>query len=421
MDIKIEPQLLKGEVEAISAKADGHRVLIAAALADKATKIRIDTWSEDLEATFFVLTRMGMKSSWGKNHVLTVVPIEEMPCTRTLNCGNSGSTLRFLFPLGAALGCNGFTYTGSERLSERPMAPLIDAMRRHGVVIHGEKLPLRVAGQLHGGTYTLPGNVSSQFVSGLLFALPLLIGDSRLLLTSAPESNAYIEMTIDTLKRFGVTIRRDGCRFDIKGRQTYVSPGEIDVEKDWSNAAFWLAAGAIGKEVTVDGISFDSLQSDKAIFPLIKKMFGEEAETPVKGVTIRKKTLTAIDIDASQIPDLVPILAVLGCAANGTTTIYNAERLRIKESDRLKAITKNLAALGADIEETADGLKIHGGKKLNGGIVAGFNDHRIVMACAIASLLAKGEITITGADAVNKSYPGFFDDFQSLGGKINVL
>ena len=422
MDIKIKPHRLSGAIEGIAAKADGHRVLIAAALADKATEIQIDTWSEDLEATLEVLTRMGMTSRRDQDNILIVFPIEEMPCTRTLDCGNSGSTLRFLFPLGAALGCNGFTYIGSERLSERPMGPLIEAMRRHGVLIDGEKLPLRVAGQLHGGDFRLPGDVSSQFVSGLLFALPLLIADSRLTLSSAPESDAYIEMTMDTLKKFGVKITRDGCRFTIPGRQRYVSPGKIRVEKDWSNAAFWLAAGAIGGEVRVDGVDEASLQSDKAIVDLIRQMCGREtASEPIPGVTVRKQILTAIDIDAAQIPDLVPILAVLGCAARGTTTIYNAARLRIKESDRLKAITENLAALGADIKETADGLVIRGGKPLHGGVVQGHDDHRIVMASAVASLLADGEITIRGAEAVNKSYPGFFNDFKALGGHADVL
>lgn len=421
MDIKIKPRILNGEVRAIDSKADGHRILIASALADGPTKIKIDTWSEDLEATLHVLTRMGMGSRWHKDHSLTVQPIEEMPCTGTLDCGNSGSTLRFLFPLAAALGCNGYTYTGSQRLGERPMEPLIKVMASHGVLIRGEKLPLHVAGQLHGGIYRLPGDVSSQYISGLLFALPLLIADSRLILTSAPESDAYIDMTVDTLAKFGVKIQRDGCCFTIRGRQTYVSPGEITVEKDWSNGAFWLVAGALGKEISVNGLHGDSLQSDRAIMSLIKKMWGETAEEPLEAVTISKKELTAIDIDASQIPDLVPILAVLACAAQGTTVIYNAKRLRLKESDRLKAMTDNLSRLGADIKETADGLTIRGGKPLNGGVVQGYDDHRIVMACAVASLLAKGDITIVGAEAVNKSYPGFFADFQSLGGKIDVL
>lgn len=421
MDIKIKPQILSGEVSAIASKADGHRILIAAALADRPTEIKIDTWSEDLDATLQVLSRMGMGSRWHKDHLLTVYPIEEMPCTRTLDCGNSGSTLRFLFPLAAALGCNGYTYTGSQRLGERPMEPLIKAMRRHGVLISGEKLPLRVSGQLHGGIYELPGDVSSQYVSGLLFALPLLIADSRLILTSAPESDAYIEMTMDTLAKFGVKIKRNGCHFEIKGRQKYVSPGKISVEKDWSNTAFWLAAGALGKEITVEGIDLDSLQSDRAILSLIEKMQGKTTDTPLKGITVGKKELNGIRIDASQIPDLVPILAVLACGAQGITVIYNAKRLRLKESDRLKAITDNLSALGADIKETEDGLEIRGGKPLRGGVVQGYNDHRIVMACAVASLLAKGNITIVGAEAVNKSYPGFFADFEALGGKIDVL
>lgn len=301
------------------------------------------------------------------------------------------------------------------------MEPLIKAMRRHGVLISGEKLPLRVSGQLHGGIYELPGDVSSQYISGLLFALPLLIADSRLILTSAPESDAYIEMTMDTLAKFGVKIKRSGCLFEIKGRQKYVSPGKISVEKDWSNTAFWLAAGALGKEITVEGIDLDSLQSDRAILSLIEKMQGRTTDTPLKGITVGKKELNGIRIDASQIPDLVPILAVLACGAQGITVIYNAKRLRLKESDRLKAITDNLSALGADIKETEDGLEIRGGKPLRGGVVQGYNDHRIVMACAVASLLAKGNITIVGAEAVNKSYPGFFADFEALGGKIDVL
>ncbi len=421
MDIRIKPQKLHGSVEAIPSKSAAHRLLIAAALADKPTKIHLGTPSRDIQTTVTALRRMGTQIEEGKNGDVTVYPIEEMPCTRTIDCGESGSTLRFLFPLAAALGCNGFTYTGSPRLAERPMEPLIEVMRRHGVLIRGEKLPYRVSGQLHGGIYKLPGNVSSQFLTGLLFALPLLIADSRIVLTTEAESMPYVDLTIGILNRFGVTIKRDGNRFDIKGRQQFRSPGEIDVEKDWSNAAFWLAAGALGDEISVSGISRHSRQGDKAIVDLIEEMAGKEKKAAVSGITVRHQTLSAIDIDAAQIPDLVPILAVLACAAKGKTTIYNAAKLRTKESDRLRAMRENLSALGADIEESEDGLIINGGKKLKGGTVEGFNDHRIVMAMAVASLLCDGELTINGSEAVAKSYPAFFDDFKALGGSFDVL
>ena len=284
MDIRIKPQKLHGSVEAIPSKSAAHRLLIAASLADKPTAIRIGSLSQDIQTTITALRRMGTEIEESKNGVVTVYPIEEMPCTRTIDCGESGSTLRFLFPLAAALGCNGFTYTGSPRLAERPMAPLIDVMRRHGVLIRGEKLPYRVSGQLHGGIYKLPGNVSSQFLTGLLFALPL----------------PYVDLTIGILNRFGVVIKRDGNRFDIKGRQQFRSPGEIDVEKDWSNAAFWLAAGALGDEISVTGISRHSRQGDKAIVDLIEEMAGKEKKAAVQGITIRRQTLSAIDIDAAQ-------------------------------------------------------------------------------------------------------------------------
>ena len=421
MDIRIKPRQLSGTVEAVPSKSDGHRLLIAAALADQPTVLRVGPLSEDLRTTMTALRRMGAVIEEGKNGAWTVFPIEEMPCTRTIDCGESGSTLRFLFPLAAALGCNGYTYTGSARLAERPMAPLIDVMKRHGVLVRGEKLPFRVSGQLHGGIYKLPGNVSSQFLTGLFFALPLLIADSRVELTTEPESAPYLDITIAVLKKFGVAIERSGRRFDIKGRQRFRSPGEITVERDWSNAAFWLAAGAIGDEISVTGVNRHSPQGDKAIVDLIGEMAGEGKKESLPGVTVRHQTLTAIDIDAAQIPDLVPILSVLACAATGTTTIRNAAKLRTKESDRLKAMRENLSALGADIRETEDGLIIHGGKKLNGAAVKGSNDHRVVMALAVASLLCDGDLTIEGAEAVAKSYPSFFDDFRALGGAFDVL
>lgn len=421
MDMKITPRPLRGETEGIPSKAHGHRLLIASALADRPTRLYLGELSEDLRMTFSALTRMGMRSREEKDGSVLIFPIEEMPCTRTIDCGCSGSTLRFLFPLAAALGCNGYTYTGSARLGERPMEPLIEAMKRHGVLIRGEQFPYRVSGQLHGGIFYLPGNVSSQFLSGLLFALPLLIADSRIELTSPLESASYVDMTIAVLRQFGVKIKREGNRFEVKGRQTYASPGTVTVEKDWSNSAFWLAAGALSDEITVTGLDLASAQGDKAILSLLRQMTEKSTSAPVEGIRVKKETLYATEIDASQIPDLVPVLAVLGCAAKGTTTIHNGARLRLKESDRLKALAENLKTLGADIEETADGLVIRGGKQLHGGEVDSFDDHRIVMAMALASVLCEKDVVIKNAGAVAKSYPAFFDDFKKLGGQCDVL
>lgn len=421
MNIAIQPCRLGGTVEAPFSKSCGHRLLIAAALSDKPTVLELDASCDDIKITINALTRMGAEiRSLGEKELL-VKPIEEMPCTRTLDCGESGTTLRLLLPLAAALGCNGFTYRGSQRLAGRPLEPLLRVMRRHGVLVSGETLPLRVSGQLHGGIYRLPGDVSSQFVSALLFALPLLIADSVIELEGPLCSAPYVDMTLEVLQQFGVKIRREGNRFSVSGRQTFRSPGKIAAERDWSGAAFLLAGGAMGKGVVVEGLNEDSLQGDRKITELLRLMAGEEPSPAKTAVLSGKKALGGCEIDAGDIPDLVPVLAVLACAAKGKTVIYNASRLRTKESDRLKALCDGLGALGADIKETADGLEINGKGSLKGGKVSCCGDHRIVMAMALAASVCKNRVVLEGAEAVTKSYPAFFDDFKALGGKCDVL
>jgi 3-phosphoshikimate 1-carboxyvinyltransferase len=318
----------------------------------------------------------------------------------TLPCGESGSTFRFLLPVVGALGRKA-SFILEGRLPERPLSPLYEELVRHGCKLSPQGAnPFTIEGQLTPGSYTLDGGVSSQFISGLLFALPLLGGDSTISLTGKAESLPYIEMTLDTLKTFQINIGYDGKAFTIPGRQKYISPGTVQVEGDWSNAAFWLCAGAVsGNTVTVTGLDPHSKQGDRAVAEILGR-FG--------------KDLHGIEIDAANIPDLVPILSVVAAAAKGPTRIYNAGRLRDKESDRLAAIRDVLGKLGADIRETEDGLVINGGKPLTGGTVSSWGDHRIAMSAAIAAVLCAGPVIIQGAEAADKSYPTFFDERRRL-------
>lgn len=367
------------------------------------------------------LRALGAKITVTASNLLTVEPLwSNQSAVAALDCGESGSTLRFLIPVVAALGVKG-TFTGHGRLPERPIHQLLDQLKNHGCQWDRTKLPLTLQGPIAGGTYTLPGNVSSQFVSGLLFALPLLKEDCILVLTSKLESKGYVNMTQSTLKKFGIVIEEWANGYGIKGRQTYRSPQSLQVEGDWSNAAFWVCAGALpGSAVSCTGLIKESLQGDKEIINVLKG-FGAEVSFLNNTAQAVGKPLQARSIDAAEIPDLIPILSVVAAAAKGTTEIYNAGRLRIKESDRLAAMAENLTHIGADVTEKQDGLIIRGGKPLQGGVVKGFGDHRIIMSMAIAATLCQGDLTIEGFEAVNKSYPQFFEHFKMLGGLINIL
>ena len=385
---KIMPSPIRGSVEAISSKSMAHRLMICAALAKEPTKVSYRTTNKDMEATKACLAAM----KEGKN---------------LFPCGESGSTLRFLLPIAAALGLDGEFYMEG-RLPERPLFPLDEQLISHGASLQKEGRVLHVGGKLTPGAYTLPGDVSSQYISGLLFALPLLDAPSTLTVTGKVESAPYIAMTLDALKKFGVEVKVEGNVYHIPSAP-YVGGKEVTVEGDWSNAAFWLCAGAISEEVTVTGLDSHSLQGDKAIVDLLKA-FGAKCTED----TVSPAPLHGIEIDASAIPDLVPILCVVAAKAQGETKIYNASRLRLKESDRIESVCRMIASLGGDITATEDGMVIHGGKPLKGGTVDSFGDHRIAMAAAVASSICQEEVTIHGAEAVEKSYPGFWDDFEIL-------
>lgn len=403
---------MSGTIDAIASKSDAHRILIAAALADKPCKILLNSTSADIEATISCLRSAGVNiEKDGMN--LHVTPIKEKTANAVFDCGESGSTIRFLIPVAVALGIAS-TFTGHGRLPERPQTPLLHTLSEHGVTCTKDgEFPIKTDGKLQSGIFTLPGNISSQYVTGLLFALPLLKGDSKIRLIPPVESKPYINMTISTLKKFGITIKEEGNSYFIKGNQTYHSPGKIAVDGDWSNGAFFAVCGALS-DITVNGLFQDSIQGDKAICDIVRRM-GADITRNESSITVRKDNLHGIDIDVADTPDLVPVIAALAVFAEGTTRIFNAERLRIKESDRLATVTQLIKTAGGDITELPDGLIINGGKKLNDEFtVSSFNDHRLVMAAAVLSYGAK--ITITNAETVNKSYPQFINDITKLGG-----
>jgi len=384
VDVEILPGPLNGTIKAVPSKSQAHRALICAALADEPVNIICEGTSKDIKATEACL--LALKTG-GEDGV-------------SLFCGESGSTFRFLLPIVGALGRKA-SFILEGRLPERPLSPLYEELVRHGCKLSplGSN-PFTIEGKLTPGSYTLNAGVSSQFISGLLFALPLLDGDSVLRLTGNVESFPYIELTLAMLEMFAIKVDFKDMVFSIPGRQKYRSPGTVHIEGDWSNAAFWLCAGALpGNEITVSGLDMNSKQGDKAVLEILEQ-FGSD--------------LHGIEVDAADIPDLVPILSVLASAAKGTTVIYNAGRLRMKESDRLAAVTEMLGSLGADIRETGDGLIIHGGKPLTGGIISSRGDHRIAMSAAIAAVLCAEPVVIQGAEAVEKSYPTFFEERRRL-------
>lgn len=417
MDIIIRPADLCGEIKAVASKSYAHRLLILSSLSDKKTVIKCDSGSDDIDATINCLNSLGAKvEKISGGFAVTPVTYAGINKSSILDCGESGSTLRFLVPVACALGAESVFY-GHGRLPQRPMAPLYEALITHGISLSAN-CPLRCGGRLKGGLFTLPGNVSSQFISGLLLALPLLDEDSVIELTGDIESRDYIIMTLSALRHFGIRIEFYGKYLNIKGGTKYISAGNVTVEGDWSNAAFWLCAGAIGKHsVKCTGLDINSSQGDKAITGILSE-FGARVSLSDNSVTVSNSDLYGTELDARDIPDLVPALAVVAAAAKGKTVIKNASRLRIKESDRLYAVTKTLSDLGAEISETDDGLIITGQKRLKGGKVDSFGDHRIAMMAAIASVVCDNPVLIENAGSVKKSYPDFFSDFTYLGGNI---
>ena len=394
MEITIHPHKLKGCISAIPSKSQAHRLLLCAAFADDVTDLICPQTNRDIEATVDCLNAIGAditRTSDGYR----IRPIRTVPDTAVLNCCESGSTLRFLLPIAGALGIDArFSMEG--RLSQRPLSPLWEEMERMGCrLTRPDADHIRCQGKLHPGLYQIDGGVSSQFVTGLLFALSLLDDSSTLELTGQVESVPYIHMTQTALSLFGVDTPQTDWRFCVKPA-AFHTPGQVQTEGDWSNAAFWLAARSLGSSVTVSGLMPDSPQGDRAAAHWLEALEHWQ------------------QIDAANIPALVPILAVVAGAKEGAV-FTNAGRLRIKESDRLESAAQLIRGLGGCARIEGDQLIVHG-TGYSGGKVDAFADHRIAMSAAIAATVCSAPVTITGAEAVAKSYPSFWNDYQALGG-----
>jgi 3-phosphoshikimate 1-carboxyvinyltransferase len=419
MTVKCTPSEISGTIRAISSKSDAHRILICAALSKKATKIYCNVMSKDIAATCSCLKSMGADISVNGDFI-TVSP-KDFNKKAEIDCNESGSTLRFLMPVVSSLGID-TTINGSGRLPQRPISPLKEEMEKKGVTFHTDNVfPLHLTGKLQSGEYEIEGNISSQFITGLLMALPVLNGNSKIKLIPPVESKSYLDITISVLRKFGIQVEEQENLYIIKGNQKYTSPKEIVTDGDWSNSSFFLCAGALSENgVTVTDLDVNSPQGDKKILEVLKNM-GAYVQISGNEITVKKNNLKGITIDASDIPDAVPVVSVVAAACTGETRIINAGRLRIKESDRIKSVVEMINSVGGYAEETDDGMIIHGGKPLKGGKVDGYNDHRIVMSASVLSILCDDNIEITDSNAVEKSYPDFFNDFNKMGGNANVL
>ena len=415
MTVTVTPGERGGTVRPPASKSQAHRLLICAALGETAVELSCSGVSNDIAATAACLNALGADIAID-NDVIRVEPIRAVPSGLCrLPCGESGSTLRFLLPVAGALGAEA-VFLREGRLPERPLAPLDRELTAHGMTLRADGAELYCSGQLQNGTYTLPGDVSSQFISGLLMALPRLAGNSMLTVTGKRESATYVDMTEDAMMRAGVFLTRRDDVYGIPGGQTFALPEKMRVERDWSGAAFFLCMGALSeREIAVEGLSMVSSQGDRGVVDILRNM-GAAITLSHRGIHVCRGKLRGTVIDAAPVPDLIPALSAVASGAEGETRIVNAARLRLKESDRLSSTAAMLNALGAEVEELPDGLIIRGKPSLRGGTVDPRGDHRIAMAAAVAASLCRESVIIPGAECVAKSYPRFWEDLESLKG-----
>ncbi len=411
-------QSLTGEIQIPPSKSLSHRAIIASGLSNGG-RVENLIQSQDIIATTQCMSQLGAKFiKDGDDYVVKGANFPLECSDSVFDCHESGSTLRFMIPI-AMLSNEKVTFEGSGKLVTRPLDPFFDIFNQQNISYdYNGRLPLTVEGTIKAGSFEIPGDISSQFITGLLYTLPLLEGDSEIKVTSKLESKGYIDLTIDVLRAFGIEILNNNYEsFMIKGKQSFVGR-DYRVEGDFSQVAFWLVAGIIGGSIKCLDMNPNSGQGDKEVIDIIKRM-GGRLTIGDNYICAEKSETDSTIIDASQCPDIIPVLTVLAAVTPGTTEVINAKRLRIKECDRLNAIATELNKLGADIDELEEGLIIRGKKSLKGGYVKGWNDHRIVMSMAIASLVCEEDVYIEGCDAINKSYPHFFEHFRLLGGTFD--
>ena len=410
--------ILQGKVTPPPSKSQAHRLLICAALGTKPCAIACSSVNDDIIATMRCLNALGASITYSHG-VFSVTPVS-VAKGATLDCGESGSTLRFLMSVAAVLGADA-TFVGAGKLPQRPMGDLCKVLSEHGISFEkhsADELPVTCNGTLQGGKFTLPGNLSSQYLTGLLFALPLANEDCEIEITGVMTSASYIAMTLDALAITGIKIEQQGNIFKIKGRQQYDMPSAIAVEGDWSSAAFWIVAGVTGKNpITVGGMNISSLQGDSKVIDHLRLM-GAFIDVNDNGVVAMPSHLFGAELDCTDTPDLLPILCVAAAIAQGTTVFTGVGRLRFKESDRLEAMRQVLASFGIVSQVGEDTFTVFGNDPVASGVVNSFGDHRIAMSAAIMSCVAKGITTIDNGACVAKSYPTFFDDFAMLGGSV---
>jgi len=411
-------QSLQGVVDIPPSKSLSHRGIIGAGLASGTSRVDHLIYSVDIEATLQCMRQIGCHIETFQEHVIIEGVGGQIDITDPLfQCHESGSTLRFMIPIAMA-GDKQVSFHGKGALKTRPLDPYFSIFDKQGISYDYQKsLPLTLEGKLQAGDFYLPGDVSSQFISGLLFALPLLDQESRIYIKAPFESKEYVTLTLDVLKEFGIHVDEIEGGYRVAGNQTYQAK-DFFVEGDYSQVAFWLVAGLISGPIEAKGMNLESSQGDREVVDIIRSM-GGQVSLNQDTITAWKQVLKATTIDASQCPDIIPVLTVLAAVTPGETHIINAGRLRIKECDRLHAIKTELNKLGADIEEYEDSLLVRGKENLRGGRVNGWQDHRIVMSMAIASLACDQDVIIEGSDAISKSYPHFWDHFRALGGQVD--
>lgn len=409
---------LQGYVTPPPSKSQAHRLLICAALGTEPCSIVCSSVNDDIMATMRCLNAIGAEITYSSG-VFDVRPVSVVK-GGMLDCGESGSTLRFLMSVAAVLGADA-TFTGTGKLPQRPMGALTELLSLHGTAVErssADELPVTCSGTLRGGRFTIPGNISSQYLTGLLFALPLAAEDSEIEVVGEQTSASYIDMTLEALRVAGIEVERSGNVYRIKGNQKYRMPSRVIVEGDWSSAAFWVVAGVIGKNpVTVCGMNNSSLQGDSAIIDHLRSM-GAFVNVDADRVVAMPSHLFGAELDCADTPDLVPILSVAAAVAQGTTLFTNVGRLRFKESDRLAAMKSVLASFGVSADIGEDSFTVYGGEPVVVDTVDSFGDHRIAMSAAVLSTVAGGITQIEGSSCVAKSYPAFFDDFAKLGGIV---
>ncbi len=415
MQVTLHTPAPRGTLRAFPSKSEAHRYLICAALADAPAHVLCDATNDDIDATIDCLCALGANITRTESGFY-VTPIAHAPACATLDARQSGSTLRFLLPVIATLGTHAHIHRRGS-LSTRPLSPLRELLEQNGACItQHENGDLEISGKLCGSDFAIAANISSQYLSGLLFALVLLDlpTDRNLHLIGQIESRPYLDMTLSALAAFGICVTEQDGVLTIPARSRFTSPGTLTVGGDWSGAAAFACMGAVGNSpITITGLDPHSLQGDRAVLSLLCQM-GADVQIGTDAVTVSPAPLHGIDVDATDIPDLVPVLAATAALAKGTTRIYGAARLRLKESDRLATTTALLRTLGADITQTEDGLIIVGKPALAGGAVDTFDDHRIAMTAAVASLGCQAPVIIDGAQAVAKSYPTFWEQFSAL-------